>query len=834
MFDIIIGHDILLMINNKFQENIMDSLPSVKPAMIESSALQPQTIIIESSVEQSSCRNPVAIASDLQQAGELENRLKGEIKPLKERVSKLNDNLKNVTFWIFGLFALFIPQIIFAIEKAIIEGKLKTLDVRVLEAGNKIEALKKELVRAQAAVKALEAEKQANIKAAEKKDPLTKGPSTFVLPQPPTPIVPEPRAKKDDLELVVIGTKMPIRTITQPSLNLTLKVRAPSSAQQKELEDFPALPEHNENDIRLNNARQAAVKALEAEKQANIKAAKKKDPLTKGPSTFEFPQPPTPIVPEPRAKKDDLELVAIGTKMPIHTITQPSLNLTLKVRDPSSAQQKELEDFPALPEDNENDIRLNNARQVAREAYEALGRMLVDDEREESALKIQAIVRGDLERKGLKNKQAVDFANKQLLKVAFSAFKGKIRAIKAEEICQEGLRSKLQETMRDRKKQQLKKASRRRKNKLNKGSNLKTIPIQIPAAVNINMQQLGVKDLEMIQLTKKADDFFNKNLLKNGFNALKQNLQNNKALATRQQEELKLGVDKVFEGIYNSYATKIQAVCRGYLKRKTLKAKQLGVATYPKGSQEGGGSKLDSPIIKKIPVTGGRRPSFIDQADRLPGYLQPDFFKKAAAYDRAKQKYQDHAAFHLERKQKDFEREYTELKEQQTAARQIIRNLAKALVAQEELKVLRKAQEPGKVRKLLAGIQNLGRHLTKDNAKSAGRQFLGLGEQLFLNAMSDQDKLDFIDNGSNYQKMVVGGLHLAQQGYKLIRDQKSDSSTAGEGGGRVKTEVDELLENLANDPMNFADHYEHLARLAEGNGSQDLNAAGEGGGGAGK
>jgi hypothetical protein len=78
-----------------------------------------------------------------------ENTLKDEIGQLSKRVTELSDNLCKVSYWILGIFALFIPQIIFLFQKCNANRKLQKLNEKVKGVSENVTRLKNELKAAQ-------------------------------------------------------------------------------------------------------------------------------------------------------------------------------------------------------------------------------------------------------------------------------------------------------------------------------------------------------------------------------------------------------------------------------------------------------------------------------------------------------------------------------------------------------------------------------------------------------------------------------------------------------------------------------------------------------------
>ncbi len=101
-----------------------------------------------------------ALASHLLEMQVNENNLKNEIGHLSKRVIELSDSLKNVAYWILGIFTLFIPQIIFAFQQSKANSKLQKLNEKVKEVSGNIARLKNEINAAQIEVKALENQKK--------------------------------------------------------------------------------------------------------------------------------------------------------------------------------------------------------------------------------------------------------------------------------------------------------------------------------------------------------------------------------------------------------------------------------------------------------------------------------------------------------------------------------------------------------------------------------------------------------------------------------------------------------------------------------------------------
>jgi len=106
----------------------------------------PQTLQLESK----------SIAASLVQELENKSTLYTEKYSLEGKLTKLKDGLKNVALWILGIFTLFIPQIIAAIQKGVTERKLQKVEVEILKAGDRIKALQDQLKNAQAALKKAE------------------------------------------------------------------------------------------------------------------------------------------------------------------------------------------------------------------------------------------------------------------------------------------------------------------------------------------------------------------------------------------------------------------------------------------------------------------------------------------------------------------------------------------------------------------------------------------------------------------------------------------------------------------------------------------------------
>ncbi len=116
-----------------------------------------------------------SIATNLVQELEKKDILSKEQYSLKDKLSKVNGNLKNVAFWILGIFTLFIPQIIFGFQKMITENKLKKVDVEIIKAGDSVKVLNAELNKASNALKQAETKVNETGKNVERATQISKG-----------------------------------------------------------------------------------------------------------------------------------------------------------------------------------------------------------------------------------------------------------------------------------------------------------------------------------------------------------------------------------------------------------------------------------------------------------------------------------------------------------------------------------------------------------------------------------------------------------------------------------------------------------------------------------
>ncbi len=100
--------------------------------------------------------NPRDITTNLVQELTNKQALGNQKFSLEGKLGKLSENLKNVAYWILSVFVAFIPQIIFAIQKALAENKLQKVEAEIIKAGESIKALNDQLIKAQDDVKQAE------------------------------------------------------------------------------------------------------------------------------------------------------------------------------------------------------------------------------------------------------------------------------------------------------------------------------------------------------------------------------------------------------------------------------------------------------------------------------------------------------------------------------------------------------------------------------------------------------------------------------------------------------------------------------------------------------